>query len=196
MIMTTQSSGQAAQTATNKILAEVVAGLEAAHAALGRAGQGGGQGQARLSAVCDQLGAAVTSLLGAQDELASGTSSSLVRLDRLIRTAGGLIREDELSARRKRAVAVLEPGGSGGPAGKRCLTLVAGQAGRGSPAHQDSSWEPPDVRQPSVMVRHAVLTARQKADLRKFSGEEVNVKEELPGPAHTELKDEFASPEK
>ena len=57
---------------------------------------------------------------------------------------------------------------------------------------QQEDWEPPEVRQPTVMVRQAILSPQVRADLRRSL--EVNSL----GDHHddTELRDEFISPEK
>jgi hypothetical protein len=172
----------------------------------------------RLAEICDDLAAAVTGLVTAQDQMGSCGTSNMEQLDRLIKSASNIMREDSMvSATGRKRMSASE----GGPAGKkrgvvggirslrRDVVEESGSVGSGAASSSPMSegvggdgvepnegdWDPPVLRQPSVLVRQAVLTPRQRAELRKFSKDEE--KDEKDNAVNEiEIKDEFASPEK
>eukprot|EP00092_Neocalanus_flemingeri_P017244 GFUD01018647.1.p1 GENE.GFUD01018647.1~~GFUD01018647.1.p1 ORF type:complete len:1673 (+),score=562.04 GFUD01018647.1:126-5144(+) len=214
-----QESGILAQAETNRLLGTVVSSLEQAHSLLDRHSDDTLL-TSRLKEICDDLAGAVTGLVTAQDQLASCGTSNMEQLDRLIKSASSIMKEDTItstSAGRKRMSA-----SEGGPGGKKRGVVggirslrrdvadesvsVGGSVGSGALSSSPMSeagvgdgnevdWEPPEVRQPSVLVKQAVLTPRQRAELRKFSRDEDNDEKENTA-SETEIRDEFASPEK
>ena len=170
----------------------------------------------RFLEICDDLSAAVTGLVTAQEQMGSCGTSNMEQLDRIIKSASCLMREDaNLSVANSRKRAMLSESGPGGKkrvgvSGIRSLRRDVTEEGEsiGSAAPSSSpmsegcvgdgvepnegDWDPPVLRQPSVLVRQAILTPRQRAELRKFSRDE---DKEGTG-SGTEIKDEFASPEK
>ena len=204
LIVATQNSGMSVQTSTNKILADVVTNLEQTHNILDRLRDGATSSKlsSRLADLCDDLGKAVTGLLSAQDQLSNCGSNNMQQLDKLIKSATTIMREDTWN--NKKRVSVTE----GGPATKRrtggvgVKMLVRNRTEDSSSLHSPSSesgqlqedWEPPEVRQPTVMVRQAILSPQVRAELRRSietnSGSDGHLHDD------TELRDEFISPEK
>ena len=89
---------------------------------------------------------------------------------------------------------VAEESGSVGSDALSSSPMAEESVGEGGESNEDD-WEPPEVRQPSVLVRQAVLTPRQRAELRKLSKDDD--KDEKDNTAdETEIRDEFASPDK
>jgi len=217
-ISASQDSGFEVQAETNRLLGVVVSSLDQAHNLLDRwDGIMPHPMTTRLADICDDLGGAVTGLVTAQDQMASSGTSNMEQLDRLIKSAVNIMKEDVnaiKSSGRKRMLT-----SDGGPGGKkraigamrsmrRDLGEESGSVDSGggvlssSPMSEgvggeagEGDWEPPEVKQPSVLVKQAVLTPRQRAELRKFSREDE--KDEKDSSAiETEIRDEFASPEK
>jgi len=218
-----QESGILAQAETNRLLGVVVNNLEEAHNLLDSDSDGTLPQRitSRLAEICDDLAAAVTGLVTAQDQMGSCGTSNMEQLDRLIKSASNIMREDSLmSATGRKRMSASE----GGPVGKkrgvvggirslrREVVEESGSVGSGAASSSPMSeagggdgvdgvepnegdWDPPVLRQPSVLVRQAVLTPRQRAELRKFSKDEE--KDEKDNALNEiEIKDEFASPEK
>eukprot|EP00090_Calanus_glacialis_P004110 TRINITY_DN13042_c0_g1_i1.p1 TRINITY_DN13042_c0_g1~~TRINITY_DN13042_c0_g1_i1.p1 ORF type:complete len:1677 (-),score=602.43 TRINITY_DN13042_c0_g1_i1:383-5413(-) len=216
-----QESGILAQAETNRLLGVVVNNLEQAHNLLDSDSDGTLPQRitSRLAEICDDLGAAVTGLVTAQDQMGSCGTSNMEQLDRLIKSASNIMREDALplsATGRKRMSAseggpvgkkrgvvggirslrrdVVEESGSVGSGAASCSPMSEGGGGDGVEPNE-GDWDPPVLRQPSVLVRQAVLTPRQRAELRKFSKDEE--KDEKDNAVNEiEIKDEFASPEK
>jgi len=213
-----QESGIHAQAETNRLLGVVVNNLEQAHNLLDRESDGTlpQRMTGRLAEICDDLAAAVTGLVTAQDQLGSYGTSNVEQLDRLIKSASNILREDSsmsgggrkrMSASeggpgsKKRGVVggirslrgdTVEESGSMGSGATSSSPMSEGGVGEGEVEPNEGDWDPPVLRQPSVLVRQAVLTPRQRAELRKFSRDDDkdNTADE------TEIRDEFASPEK
>ena len=165
----------------------------------------------RLQEICDDLAAAVTGLVTAQDQLGNFGTSNVEQLDRLIKSASNILRDDStiITAGRKRG-----GGGEGGAGGKKRGVVGGIRSLRGGEGTEESGsvggassspmsegvggeggegdWEPPVLKQPSVRVMQAVLTPRQRAELRKFSRDD----DKDDATDATEITDEFASPEK
>ena len=115
LIVSSQNQGFASQTATNKLLVDVVTSLETTHSLLDRFTGAGNKITitAKLSDICDDLGTAVTGLVSAQDQLANCSTNNMAQLDKLIKSASTIMREDTWN--NKKRVSVME----GGPATKR-----------------------------------------------------------------------------
>jgi len=212
-ISTGQESSIHTQAETNRLLGVVVNNLEQTHNLLERHGDGAlpQRMTTRLQEICDDLAAAVTGLVTAQDQLGNFGTSNVEQLDRLIKSASNILRDDStlLSGARKRAG---NGGGEGGPSGKKRGVVGGIRSLRGDGTEESGSvggassspmseggveggegdWEPPVLKQPSVLVRQAVLTPRQRAELRKFSRDD----DKDDTTDVTEIRDEFASPEK
>lgn len=213
-----QESGILAQSETNRLLGVVVSSLEQAHNLIDRNSDGSVM-TSRLAEICDDLAGAVTGLVTAQDQLASCGTSNMEQLDRLIKSASSIMKEDANASSntsrkrmsvseggpgsKKRGVVggirslrrdVAEESGSVGSGALSSSPMSEGGVGEGGEGNE-GDWEPPEVRQPSVLVRQAVLTPRQRAELRKFSRDDD--KDEKDNTAdETEIRDEFASPDK
>lgn len=203
LIVASQNSGLSVQANTNKILADVVANLEQTHNILDRFRDGATSSKmtSRLGELCDDLGKAVTGLMSAQDQLSNCSSNNMQQLDKLIKSASTIMREDTWN--NKKRVSVME----GGPTTKRrtggggikmvVRNRTEDSSSLPSPSsesgQQQEDWEPPEVRQPTVRVRQAILSPQIREELRRSI--ETN---SGPGDLHddTELRDEFISPEK
>ena len=202
LIVSSQNQGFASQTATNKLLVDVVTSLETTHSLLDRFTGAGNKITitAKLSDICDDLGTAVTGLVSAQDQLANCSTNNMAQLDKLIKSASTIMREDTWNSKKRLSVAADE-----GPAAKRrtggggvrmvvnvrdAADLQDDSCGAASPASEVAEdWEVQEVRQPTVKVRQAILSPRQKAELRRSL--------ETPDQEDSgQLRDEFASPEK
>ena len=201
LIVATQNSGMSVQASTNKILADVVTNLEQTHNILDRFRDGAPTSKmsSRLSELCDDLGKAVTGLLSAQDQLTNCGTNNMQQLEKLIKSASNIMREDTWN--NKKRVSVMDVG----PASKRrtggggikmvVRNRMEDTSSIPSPSSeygQQEDWEPPEVRQPTVMVRQAILSPQVRADLRR------SLETNSLGDHHddTELRDEFISPEK
>lgn len=149
---------------------------------------------AKLSETVDDLGSHTASLMTAHDQLATYCTESMNKTDQLIKTATTIMREDSWNSKKRHAVTRDE-----GPASKRRpasgVSLVVNvrdlTAASGSPTSASEDWEAAasEVRQPTVKVRQMQVSPEQRADLLRTM--EPDTEE-----ADTELRDEFASPEK
>ena len=203
LIVATQNSGMSVQASTNKILADVVTNLEQTHTILDRFRDGTPTSKmnSRLGDLCDDLGKAVTGLLSAQDQLANCGTNNMQQLEKLIKSASDILREDTWN--NKKRVSVMDVGpaskrrtGGGGIKIKVVRNRLEETSSIPSPSSeygQQDDWDTPEVRQPTVMLRPAILSPQVRADLRRSL--ETN---SLGGDHHddTELRDEFISPEK
>ena len=115
LIVATQNSGMSVQASTNKILADVVTNLEQTHNILDRFRDGAPTSKmsSRLTELCDDLGKAVTGLLSAQDQLTNCGTNNMQQLEKLIKSASNIMREDTWN--NKKRVSVMDVG----PATKR-----------------------------------------------------------------------------
>ena len=201
LIVATQNSGMSVQASTNKILADVVTNLEQTHTILDRFRDGAPTSKmsSRLTELCDDLGKAVTGLLSAQDQLANCSTNNMQQLEKLIKSASNIMREDTWNNKKRVSVMDVGPASKRRTGGGGIKMVVRNRMEETSSIPSPSSeygqqedWEPPEVRQPTVMVRQAILSPQVRADLRRSL--EVNSL----GDHHddTELRDEFISPEK
>merc|ERR1719150_1479833 len=174
LIVATQNSGMSVQTSSNKI-------------------------SSRLADLCDDLGKAVTGLLSAQDQLSNCGTNNMQQLEKLIKSASNIMREDTWNNKKRVSVMDVGPASKRRTGGGGIKMVVRNRMEETSSIPSPSSeygqqedWEPPEVRQPTVMVRQAILSPQVRADLRRSL--EVNSL----GDHHddTELRDEFISPEK
>ena len=148
----------------------------------------------QVETVCEELSSAVTGLITAQEGLANCSSNSMAQLDSLIKSADILLRED--NSRKRLSVSV-----DSGPAAKRRQKGGAGvrtlarteteDSGSGAASPASDTWPDTEIKQPTLKLHKAILSPRQKAGLRK-SVESPDIAED----DDTEIKDEFASPEK
>ena len=199
LIVSSHNLNFTSQTSTNKILADVVTNLENTHSLLDRFRDGGAGAKvtSRLSEICDDLGSAVTGLISAQDQLANCSTNNMQQLDKLIKSACTIMREDTWNNKKR-----LSASADAGPAAKRRTggggvrmvvsvreTEVAEDScGAASPASEShEEWDTPEVRLPTVNLRNAILSPRQREALRQS----IETREEDDA---TEVKDEFASP--
>lgn len=203
MIVATQNSGMTIQASTNKILADVVTNLEQTHNILDRLrdGASSSKSSSRLEGLCDELGKAVTGLLSAQDQLSNCGTTNMHQLEKLIKSASTIMREDTWN--NKKRVSVTE----GGPATKRRIggggikmvvrnrtedsSSLPSPSSEGGQLQED--WEQPEVRQPTVMMRQAIISPQIKAEL---SRRLIEINSNTDHHDDTELQDEFISPEK
>ena len=195
LIVSNQDKSMTSQTSTNKILVDVVNNLELTQDVLDRHRDSGSVSSrmvTQLSKVCEELRMAVTGLNSAQDEMANQSSSSMVQLDRVIKSVENIIREENLSSKRRLSVIT-----DSGPATKRRHrtmdsdghddSMSGGGSSPSSSVHEDMDLE---IKQPTVKLHQATLSLKQKAVLKRSL--ESRVSEE----STEELKDEFISPEK
>ena len=155
MIVATQNSGMSVQASTNKILTEVVTNLEQTHTILDREGAPTSKLSSRLTELCDDLGKAVTGLLSAQDLLTNCGTNNMQQLEKLIKSASNIMREDTWN--NKKRVSVMDVG----PASKRRIggggikMVVRNRMEETSsiPSPSSECGQQDEVRQPSVMVR-------------------------------------------
>ena len=115
-----QESGIIAQAETNRLLGVVVSSLEQANNLIDRSSEGSSPHRmtSRLAEICDDLTRAVTGLVTAQDTLASNRTSNMEQLDRLIKSATNLLKEDLISTNNRKRMSISE----GGPGGKKRST--------------------------------------------------------------------------
>ena len=94
LIVSTQNLGFTSQTATNKILADVVTNLDSTTSLLERFGDNSPSFKftSKMSELCDDIRSAVNGLYTAQDQLSSCTSNSMQQLDKLIKSANHIMR--------------------------------------------------------------------------------------------------------
>ena len=152
---------------------------------------------AKLSETVDDLGSHTASLMTAHDQLATYCTESMNKTDQLIKTATTIMREDSWNSKKRHAVTRDEgPASKRRPAGGVSLVvnvrdLRPDTAASGSPTSASEDWEAAasEVRQPTVKVRQVQVSPEQRADL-------LRTLEPDTGEADTELRDEFASPEK
>ena len=151
--------------------------------------------------MCEELGSAVTGLMSAQEGLANCSTNSMTQLETLIKSAGHLLREDTWHSKKRLSAG----GGDLGPAAKRrvkggvrmLVRTETEESGSGAaspasePGHEADTWHDTEIKQCGVKLHQAILSPRQKAGLRKS----VETPDTI-GEDDTEIKDEFASPEK
>ena len=97
LIVSTQNLGFTSQTATNKILADVVTNLDSTTSLLERFGDNSPSFKftSKMSELCDDIRSAVNGLYTAQDQLSSCTSNSMQQLDKLIKSANHIMRNTD-----------------------------------------------------------------------------------------------------
>jgi len=203
LIVSTQNLGFTSQTATNKILADVVTNLDSTTSLLERFGDNSPSFKftSKMSELCDDIRSAVNGLYTAQDQLSSCTSNSMQQLDKLIKSANHIMREDTWNTKKRLSVST-----DGGPASKRRMggggikmvvkvnrdnhDVQNDSCGGGSPASEagQDEWGDTEVKQPTVRLRAAILSPRQREEAKRSLGTQEDNEDEL--------RDEFASPEK
>lgn len=149
---------------------------------------------AKLSETVDDLGSHTASLMTAHDQLANYCTESMNKTDQLIKTATTIMREDSWNSKKRHAVNRDEgPASKRRPAGGVSLVVnvrdLRPDTASGSPTSASEDWEASEVRQPTVKVRQMQVSPEQRADLLRTL--EPDTEE-----GDTELRDEFASPEK
>ena len=201
LIVSSQNVGLTTQTNTNKLLADVVTNLETTHGLLDRfRDNSSSRVTTRLSDICDELGSAVTGLLSAQDQLGSCSTNNMAQLDKLIKSACNIMREDTWNTKKRLSLST-----DGGPAAKRRtggggVRMLVKARSEDVPEDTNSEasendWESAEVKQPTVRLHPAILSPKMKEEARKsLKSRDDNTTDD--NSDSVELKDEFASPEK
>jgi hypothetical protein len=162
------------QRTTNRLLGNAVEKLEETiQCTQDTTGPEGEKGD-RLSGLCHELAGSLTGLMAAQDEMGRRDQEHVEALDRLVRSAAGLVsaqQEGRASPARKRGTDLLARGGAEVAARSQLAAVHEGSVqATGEPGKRPAGAH----RLPVVRVERQPLSASQRA----------------------QLKDEFASPEK